>query len=212
MGPDVSTDVQVAVVPDFIHRVPKVMLLVVFLAAGIVRVVSSVRARDCNAAPISVPGIPGHADRCYSVQGNVAQRAVRDCALTFSVRSLLISSFSAILRSRARPSLMASTKASNSYRVGSRRAAAGAVLYKGSRAMPRVSPSRHGHTGGSSSPEAITFFSGAAAIEVGNPRVTSPCSAGNAYFTPCRRILRELRDSVFLASPGHARAEPAEDA
>jgi len=76
-------------------------------------------------------------------------RAVRDCVLTFSERSLLISSCSAILRSRARPSLMASTKASNSYRVGSRRAAAGAVLYKGSRAMPRVSPSRDGHTGGS---------------------------------------------------------------
>jgi hypothetical protein len=53
-----------------------------------------------------------------------------------------------------------------------------------SSATSRVSSSCQGQTGGRSFEAAISHLSGWAAYEVGTPLVTSPCSAGKAYFSP----------------------------
>lgn len=50
------------------------------------------------------------------------------------------------------------------------------------------------------------------ANDVGSPRVTSPCLPGMHTSLHAGGILQERRDSVFLATPAHARAELAEEA
>ena len=69
-------------------------------------------------------------------------------------------------------------------RARSRSAAIGAVLYKGASETPRCLPSSYGQTGIGSSVGAISARNGAAPYEVATPRVSSPRSAGNAYFNP----------------------------
>src|SRR5206468_11217504 len=88
--------------------------------------------------------------------------------------SLVLSSRTAISRSRARPSRIASTKTRYSYKIGYSLAALGAVLYNGASSTPRTDPCAMGQTGGGSGEPAITRLRGGAAWEVGMPRVMEP--------------------------------------
>src|ERR1039458_8719841 len=93
----------------------------------------------------------------------------------------------------------------------------GAVLYSGSKEMPRCLPSSYGQTGIGSFPCAIILRSGSAAYDVGTPRVSSPSSGGKTYFSPRRRNSSSapkfgrffMRDNTAQRLGGVRRRDPA---
>src|ERR1035438_10052799 len=79
----------------------------------------------------------------------------------------------------------------------------GAVLYSGSKEMPRCLLSSYGQTGIGSFPCAIILRSGSAAYDVGTPRVSSPRSGGKTYFSRGGGILRARQSSGGSSCEGH---------
>ena len=88
--------------------------------------------------------------RSSTSRSQPASVAAPDCGWAAVFLRCCVSRRSASLRSRVRPERMASTSTSNWYSAGSRRAAIGAVFYRGRRATPLSRPPGNGQTGGGS--------------------------------------------------------------